>query len=374
MHLWTRAAIGLVIGTAMHLSPRVAVAQASNAEAWFLREWNAAPKDLAFPGVRLSFCEEWPCDLSAADVARLRFEAQGKPDHPNWDSIRTFERVQRQGADADCFDLWVEGPGRWRFNRSLNYQEPGYFNDIASVEGVAWSLTPTQLTIVDPRAPAVTSPNLLVWGRVFSRNLGLLMYGGLSLRHSLELRVQRFHETAGGSWEVLAEGPSGVSAIFKGTWDVQTGEGAVRTLHIANCAQTPQIEGEYAFEDARYDNVLHRRVAGAVTHRQNRAVVRTLRFVGASSDSQPFSALVRLPDVSGQDPVRGRITVRSVYDHRPGIEQYKELADSVSTVATLPERGGDRRAGDLRILGWVTAGSIAAILIGLRLRRSRVSG
>jgi hypothetical protein len=97
--------------------------------------------------------------------------------------------------------------------------------------------------------------------------------------------------------------------------------------------------------------------------------LRTIEFNGAERVTpEAFDALVTVPKIHGSDPVRGPVTVRKVFDYRPGRMEATEFvgAEAYSRPIVL-EGQGERQW--LRIAGWVAFLGLIAAFVVIRVHR-----
>ena len=346
--------------------------------AWFREEWKAAADPLAFNGFALSFHIEYPARFTDAELALLRAEAEGKPDHPNWSEIRAEEQRRRQPADASRHTIWSDGRGRWRYSHSYldSVSDTPAFVDSTVAGDAMWRMTRESLHVAstglgtstpnfgDPR----TSLGTIRW------HLRALLFGFLGEASAAGVAPEAGVELdSAGEWTIHAGAPGIARSRFEGRWDPDAHRGFVSRVTIVD--QPPDLQGSvgvrFLLDGWRFDADAGRWIAGSVTEVRPDGVVDHRLVTGDASPVSPeeFERLVAMPPMTGEDPVRGAVSFTSLYDHRPGTRKRFDIAPDRSTTGAT-DLPGARSYRAWRLGGWLTAAALVALFVVLRIRRS----
>lgn len=337
-------------------------------------DWDAA-RELEFPkGVLISYRQTLYATMTPAEIDELARAVEGHPDHP--DRLRlSIEQRRAKAPDVIDFQVWLDGRGRWRYNRTDHGQS--FWVDITIDRNLGWSLTQDSLMVVDNSRPP-ENRDLASTGGELATLLRTLMQGDMGAaeatltvqsppqssatrarfdtRFSNDL-VRRYdlERSSPGNpwlpigWEVL-ECPSAPSSV--GTSKVFTG------WHLE-----PEINGWIAQRVDKRDP----------SHR----TVETIELLSVARPSESdFAAALALPTPVSTDVARGPSTIRSVFDYRPDHGVILSIGQDGTTrrpVPGLAEAG--RISSTWRLVGWILAAILAATLMTLRLivRRRRLA-
>ncbi|MDQ7013122.1 MAG: hypothetical protein Q9O74_04415 [Planctomycetota bacterium] len=344
--------------------------------AWFADAWLQAAATPSLPGFRIELHVEYPPQYTDEHLAALRRQAEGKPDHPNWTIIRAEERRRRQPFDASRITIWTDDREGWRYSRSYltsTTDKPSYIDAVVS-DSVMWQLTPEELHVADSRDGTATGAHgdaRLREGamRTYLRELLLGRLGnGADNGFGPDGRIEVLPD---GRWAAYVAHPERGAHRFEGTWDASLGRGFVETIEIV---ETPD---EFAkFRGTRYeiagwyfDDTAQRWLARTASEISPDGVVdhKTVLDAVMSVTPDELDAVFAVPPVEGSDPVRGEVTFRSLYDHRPTALARHDLGPDRAIVGSTDLSGASsfRR---WRVGGWVLAGVLIAGFVWLRFR------
>jgi hypothetical protein len=346
---------------------------------WFEEAWEEAAALPALEGFGIECHVEYPPQLTDAELAALRREAEGKPDHPNWREIEAEERRRRQPLGSSRVMIWNDQKGRWRYNQSYlisTTDEPSYVDAVVA-GSVMWQLTPEALHIAPTDKGTATGTHGDPRSREGSMRVLLseLLYGrlgvGADAGNAPDGRVELL---PGHRWAAYVSRGEDFELRYEGTWDIPAARGTVETVVVTRTSERGvALRGtRYAFEGWRLDPVSQRWLAQAASETSAGGVVMQRTVLDAVTKVTPaeFDALFEVPPIDGEDPVRGRMTYHSLYDHRPSALVRQDFGPDreVVSVADLPGAKSWRR---WRVAGWVVAGVLSSVFIGLRVRSSR---
>jgi hypothetical protein len=338
---------------------------------WARAEWARAQHALEAPGLVFEYSVRLYSELAPAAAEQLEREIGDRPDHPKRPLLEESQRRLDSGPDIARFVAWSHSPNLLRVNREFA-GEPGFLDEVIT-PGVMWTLTASQLTIIDPAsAPPNRDPrgNLAGW----ETDLGYFRFGGAHLRSGAGMSPVSAERRADG-WHVLARDPAGLEIDFALTWDEPLDRGFinagryVRTPVPEAIGTTFVVTGWY--EDAAAGCWLARQVEQRYPDGRPRQawVLESVR----TCTPEDLRALTTVPEIDGTDPVRGRRTFRAVYDFRPSARiRTVQAPDGDWRVQPLP--GSAVAPSWLRPAGWGALGVLAAVFAALRLRPTLAAG
>lgn len=309
----------------------------------------------------------------------MRSEAEGKPDHPNWREIHAEERRRRQPLNASRVMIWTDDTGRWRYSQSYltsNTDEPSYVDAVVA-GSVMWQLTPEELHVAstsegtapgvhgDPRSRERTM-------RVYLREL---LHGRLAEGAAAGMAPDGVVELLGDRrWAAYASQDDRMRLRYEGVWDPEFSRGFVESVIVAETApEVADFRGtRYEFDGWHVDPLLQKWLAETATEISPDGVVTHRTVLDRVVEASPveFDALVSVPPVDGDDPVRGPVTYRSLYDHRPSALARQDLGPDRNVLATA-DLPGARSWRRWRVGGWILAGVLVGGFVWLRVRSSR---
>lgn len=343
-------------------------------QAWFMREWEAArafPENLEQPldftyEVRLLYVPP-PEELEA-----MRKQVEGRPDHPLRSELTEYDRRISENYPPFTYRAIIGGPTQWRLAVD-GIAGPGMYADMGREKYAAWSLSPKQVHIapVDPPVPgyayAESVDNIKGAARA-------LLYQGIGIGPPGEPTEPPRLSVSGRTWTAEVGYKDWSTFRYEGVWDADTKRGTVLRTTVIHSDTYPEDVG-FRIEYGGHvdDQIMERRVATVARHyRPDSRVEREqrLRSVEWSTQSQ-LTLAARVPSLDRPDPIRGPLTVDSIYDHRPDAPSWVRSPDTDEMVQTYAPTQQYRH---LRLLGWVVLGVLILVVVILRLTRNARAG
>ena len=340
------------------------VSAAPTPETWLRSEWEAARGEYSFPGVEIRYTVELCYVPPPEELAALRREVQGKPDHPGWRDLEVYDRRLGDGPDRISVRVWL-ADGEWRVSQTGGAASPPV--DYATANGVSWSLSPNTLNLVDSDSPPPQRDYAGLVGANLSA-LSRLLHGYIGIGEAKGAVLGEIHEGSG-RWTVVAEG-DGLRASFEGRWSEDLGRGFVERMVIEQ--SLPQFVGAVTeFQEWRYDEPLGQWVAGRVVeHKPDGTVDRLFVFdTTAPVTREEFESLVTAPRLDRPDPIRGDLRVTKVSDFRSDALKESVVGPDGSVLQTRPLPGRQARL-NARRLGWAILVILAMTFVVVRIRNA----
>lgn len=311
------------------------------------------------------------------EIERLRADVAGKPDHPSRVRLHDLEKYVSRGPVKMLHQWWSRGPTSWRhsFEDQTFTSESGrlaYLDTIRS-ELVNWKMSESALFLMEPGAEAPIEHNVETAGRMARRMIGQMLTGGFSFsRSNLQLERGEFR-FAGDTWTMNATFETmGMVVEYTGVWDSQHNCGQTTRAKVTSCSKMPDAVGtRWEFADWRHEPSLNRCVAYRCSnYLSDGRLEEVLHFVEVEAVTESeVRALLTPPTLDGIDPVRGKVTFRSLQDfHGSGtIVQADDAGKFVQHDGTNVRPPPNSRW--LSIAGWTAAVSIVCLLLFIRFRR-----
>ncbi len=331
-------------------------------KAWFARMLAAGGDNSSLDGFKIAYRIDMLKVPPPDELEAMRAAVKDHPEHPQRRMLEMYER-RLLGPDSSERILW-RMDGMWRYSSGY---PGGRYNDLVWGDGVAWTLNPNSHGIMDPASAAEHPYGLPGVSSSFGFDCVLMLSGGLgAIPAGSATLAPTMLDT--GHWTLRAgksEGEGAFRVEASGRWDERAGWGTVDTA--TTVPTTPAGGDGYIIEpsDWQYEPTLRLAMARRVrlmdgAGRPDRELIVTGT---ASFDRSEFRRLIALPDPAGVDPVRGKVTYRSVMDltgSAPAVSWVQEGRLVAETGTSPVLRLEDR----LRVLGWILAIS-ALVLIGL---------
>lgn len=304
---------------------------------------------------------------SPAEVARLTQEVGGRPDHPRRPILEESQRRLAKGPDIATYSVWVKSRESLRVNREID-GVTGYLDQVLS-PSVMWTMTPMQLTIVDPEhAPANRDARGNIPG--WEKDIGFFRFGGVHLGHRIALQPDSAIQLTD-AWQIVARARNGLVIEYALQWDPRADRGYFMGGTYRAVPENPEAVGTFfRVSGWKYFDQADEWFASTIEEffpdgRPNQTL--ELMEVGTIS-TEEFQRLVAVPSLNGTDPIRGAYTFSSVYDFRPNSRAITTMTADGPESRPMPSGGVADQPTWLRAAGWSVLALLAALLTVLRLR------
>jgi hypothetical protein len=195
------------------------------------------------------------------------------------------------------------------------------------------------------------------------------LFGGLEYA-TTKGRKWRNVEVDGLTWSAEAAGDFPVRMRYSGYWDPAYSRGFVEeSQEVREGADAPQRITR--FKDWRYNEALGQFAAHHVEFVGSEGTPRgRIEFLRAEPFTEAeFEALVALPSLGGEDPIRGPYEYGYVEDFRPSVPIATRYTAEGTQQSPVPGTGAARAR--LRNIGWIALPILVAALLGVRMMRTR---
>lgn len=277
-----------------------------------------------------------------------------RPDHPDRILVDQSLRRVRGEPFGQRYELWTDGPDRWRMNTMFWQMGEEYYWDAAMHAGREWWFTRDDLSLFEPgKAPNAYS-DIRAFRSTADEDLSLLLTGRLTIVSDLKMRIENLRWIDGRRFAFRAvrgdapEAPP-YTLDFTGHWRDDASRFFIDTIELVERGASASVGQKQVFSGWALVPEINRWAAGSVVQTEpGSEVVHLVSFEGGrSGTAEELDRITRVPRVDGEDPRRGPVTVRTVTDHRSG---RAEVIDPIGAIPTL--RLGDRGGGQgLRWLG-----------------------
>lgn len=311
--------------------------------------------------LHLTWVIEYHASMPDAEYEELRLRVSNRPEHPGRRSFEFETRRRVSGPDRVRHELWAQNGEIIRYNTSNTADS--LYADYATVDGVVWSMTPEQLTILpaDRASGGPGVPPLQDQLDEAAQYLSWFLTRGRSIRDSLPI----------GPWEeqdgrTVAMG-NGIRLVLE-----STGSPPRTVIRLVECEPDPGSIGlSWSFEGRIAIDGSVCVVPKSISEFTPSGLLDKRVVIESASVSDPATTRLvrRIPPIEGEDAVRGAVTFVAMTDYRkrdPSITVRTESGWSTVAESQTPGRKADRF---LRITGWVTAGSLVLAIAILRWRR-----
>lgn len=295
-------------------------------QAWFDAEWKAADRFPDFGDHAMHWVVENHFVPSPEELARLRAEVVGKPEHPDRQSLDRYEARLRGLPTLRRSTLWCRDRDHWRHN--MDGEDPRAIPwDTVLTPRHGWHLTKYSLQVADSGdgyGPQFDLPNQVrsLWPEV-----GQLLTGGLTLGNSFFARLVPQPATVDQfGWQVVAHrvgrntGTVAYEVVFEGIWDPVAARGFVTSMAQYSPAPERALVELRLTKDWQYEPTLERWIAHrAELYSKDTKLDRVLRFDGMTiGDRGRFEAVTAIPRHDRDEPVRGQLTFTRLMDYSDG--------------------------------------------------------
>jgi hypothetical protein len=337
--------------------------QSARFRAWWDRVTVVAGDNDSLDGVCIAYRVDMLQVPRADELARLRREVEGKPDHPARVQLSIYDRrLQLDGKDGDQRMVW-RYKGMWRYN-GQPLSDPEAYSDLVWGDGVAWGLSQNTLLLADPATAARHPYGLPGVSSNMTFELMALTGAGIGLAHFNSIRLIPV-VSDGVRWTAQGGTPDGRLRVkANGTWSEETGWGTVDSVHTSDLWVKAT--------EWMYCEPLGMGIAGRVDICDSDGKIDRRITLNSAVPFTPreFLAISRPPKIDGSDPIRGKTTFREVVDVRGSTPLLGHI-QAGALVQLRSESHGREPEDRLRVLGWIIAASSIATLGVTWVRRRR---
>jgi hypothetical protein len=342
-------------------APAFAAPTREQVQAWFDAEWKEANEFPSFGHMSIAWRLEEYTALDADEVARLRSEVEGRPEHPRLIDLQRIDERARTGKPTIIgrYQLFWDGDGAWRYCTSYD----SVYIDHVQHARQPWRMSDTTLIMLDPERMGKDDEHQTDRQRnVFIPSLGRLLYGGLSAGRISQL-VPSPVQIEGDGWSVTlartAPGSTTTSfeATVRGRWDTDAGRGFVTSWTITSSPRSETVGSGYAIEDWHVDATAGRWIARRAVHRDARGRATRADILESVTllEHGGIEAYLAPPGPDATDPVRGKVTYT-------GFSDLRNAPPAPPSTTTPPWTQPPERPG----LGWRHAGwGVLSLAVGV---------
>ncbi len=335
-------------------------------ETWLRSELE--PKEWTFGDspVRLEYRELRGSMLSAAQLAALGREIEGKPDHPGRAEFDREVGRRDHGPDLRAVRFWFAPGIGWRESKTMTSGGEETYLDTASTDEYTWILSPKVMSAVDTKGARPKGRNYETAIDTVVIEAGLFTDRGLSYLRGGAARIERVSGNAL-SWRADAK-------FDRTNIEIEIAGVMSNGRFVINAIRTVAPNPEYADAGGYRFGGEVEIVKGTVGSRSIEAldasgkVLRTLEWVdraGVSEDE--VRRVLVVPRFDGEDPVRGKVTYEKESDFRAS-EQRETLRKGPDQYVERPLSSGADSGATLRYAGWTILGALVIVFIVLRRR------
>lgn len=346
---------------------------------WLEQEINDAAVHPFPAGISLEFDEVFHGRLTSEELTTLKQQVRGKPDHPAQQQIKETERRLADGPDVRRWIVWMGDDHHWRINQTMvRWDLPGSYVDHAWNGDLIWQLSGDALVMVSADA-APSGRDFASFRDSAQRHIDALLRGGLGFRADASTGPTISNVSVeGADWSATLEGVtrngSRVALEFQGRWNASLGRGFVELQRLIDSPVAEAIGESARFLSWQAVGESDLWIAGRVEYRVASGTLdQALEFREAEPyDEGRLDELTRLPSPTGDDAIRGPLTIRTVSDYRPGRLVEHTYEDAVP-VGSRSLRTVSQEAEDYRRLGWIAAVLLGCFLAAVALHRRWVA-
>lgn len=327
---------------------------------WYKTQLDEASKPYTFDGFSLRWDTHLYTMMSDDELAQMRRDVEGKPDHPGRMQLQLHDQAKSRGYILNQHQLFANGKDQWRYNFS---QVDLYYTDSVLSRNASWRTTPTEIRLYSPAdSLSGADPRLTVRHdeNVFTVDVDRIFFGlaGAMRRVGAEVVTA---DVQGDNWTVTASSPtvvngrSVVSYEIAGEWNSEARRGFVRSVRNLTYPSA-EWEGDTETFDAWVIDPKHDiwYCPKVIISKQNGRKYRSVENISLSGLPEGgFPAVIVPPTHGGSDAVRGKYTQTVVTDYPRGKRtEYNKDGSAHSSALELIELS-DSRWSWLRPFGWV---------------------
>jgi hypothetical protein len=341
--------------------------------AWWNRLWSIQTGEFYRDGMELKLRMYYLYRITDTEAAKLRAEVEGKSEHPELEKLALYDEQIKNPRGITTDSILAVMDGEWRASLAgRGWNMSGEFKDTTWAKKVAWELRPGQLIVADPSQSSLEYRRFGQQSSDNSYRIANVLTTGLTLINLGDARPP-MPVVTGSTWTLdftYEVKDWKYRVISKGAWDTGNRCGTIAETVVRSFApgtELPTVRLTRAAEH-RYEPEIDWMVPRQVTvFAANGMPEREFQLLGIRKMTRSeFEEIIKLPRSGMVDAVRGKIDLKDIVDvrgHSTSSVVAGERAFSKGAKGSADERS-------YRWLGWVLAGSLAVLFIGLRLKRA----
>lgn len=355
--------------------------------AWLEAEVKRAAEPYDFGNFSLAWRAENYNTRTAAEIAALRAEVVGKPEHPGHHDLQVIDHQLAKGSFNINYRLFAGGTAGLRFCRDDTLDPSGYA-DAVWAPGAVWRLSERSLSLMSASKATpetfrrravgalaqVRDPGVLLDQNVFRPMADRLLFGGLDPVVSGELKIASV-TISGDRWTAGFKQPGSTSdraqTTYSGRWDASMMRGFIEERRSSSVSSSTRGETVERYLEWSSNNALGRPIARRVElFNPDGRHWRSLIFV--AFDPLPeggFVSIIEPPTIDRPDPLRGSIAKHAIADFVSGTKSVLEpTGDRITHQLNLPN-APTQGTSPLRTVGWILAALLVIGVVVLRVQR-----
>lgn len=359
------------------MAPDAFATQPTNGELgeWVVSDWRSARQ---VPTTTLGYVltyetSTYPtADLAA--IAELEREVAGRPEHPRRNELEGHKRRLEKGSDKLTMTLSWSHDKLWRLSTTIPYVPTLPYSDCAIGPEAAWMLTPVQLTIMESTGGNAANYDAALQNPSFRSYVNLAFHGGFDLfEGACQPKSWQFIDDE--KWRMEATSTDGSVVLeYHGTWRSDVKRGFIDSAECTRSPENSAIGERWVFADWQLLPAVNRFAAHTVSnYKPSSSTPRaSWRLLGCETVTrQQVEQAAAVPRADGVDVERGPLTYTRVYDAR--VNRGMPIAAVTGPALKIDlAADSDRSSSVARVFGWITAVSLAVVLVVLKYR-SRTS-
>lgn len=375
MRLTRALLLAVILGLGPASSSQGATPSKDELVEWLTDQLQQAREYPPIEGLYVEYVVETHYPMDPGELDQLAREIGDKVDHPRWAELELHRRYAENGPSVEEKRIWVKKEGAFRYSQDRDDEFMPY-HDLAVVDKYAWQMTNRQIYLVDPRKGFPENLNFLMYeSGGFSYDLKILFSGGLSTLSLGPVDTEDVN-LSGDVFEAVMGLDSEASAEVQGFWSDAENRWFIDQIMFLTAAN-PDFTGRRIIVDNwTEDPIAGEWIAARADELNPDGSLRRVIRLGEMRvmDSEEFEEVSAIPELAGQDPVRGAMEATSLRDHRPSTPVAYMLEDHGDASSTSAQPIQDARSTTSRaisvrtwqILGWSTAGVLLLLALALR--------
>jgi len=344
----------------------------SSPQEWFDALWASADKPLNLEWTSIAWTQEDAWLPPPAEIERLRREVPGKPDHPERFNLAVIEQKLAGKNPTGQFEFVFGKGGEFRLNHH-SLSDPNDFYDKVLTKDAMWGLTHKGLAHFDvgSKEPGY---DLAAFANVAEQTYSYFLNGGLWTVRLNQMQPEPLVQNGNDLTIECTGGPQNKHATVVAQWDTGVSCGFIESIRFQSPDSNDESTDIVESSEWEYDTSLSRwaakeirskRADGGVVHIWRRGIVGAVK-------AERFAALIRAPEADGVDPVRGKVTFKSIEDRRGSVRSTTALTDAGPVVTAMPPNANVSDSRWITRTGWIVAACLGASLVFFRLRSNAV--